>query len=63
MSVTAASPAKMAELIEMPFGMWSCGLWLSKELWSSRSPMGRGTFDGNDIGIFLHAAEHHSQWL
>lgn len=45
--------------------VWYMNLGETKELcirWGSRSPHKRDTFEGDDIGIFPHAAKHHSQW-
>ena len=53
------SPAETAELIEMPFGMWTqvgprnCVLDGSPD-----PPMERSTFEGDDVGIFPYAAKH-----
>jgi len=56
------SIAKVAELIEMPFGIWTWVGPRSCVRWCSRSPSAGGTFEGDDIRIFPNAIEHHSQW-
>jgi len=48
--VTTVSPAKMAELIEMPLWKWTL------------VRAGNGTFEGDDVGIFPHAVDQHSTW-
>jgi len=56
-SVITVSPAKMAEPIEMPFGVWI--RWAQGIMcYMSRSPMSRGTYEGDDIKIFQCSAEH-----
>jgi len=56
------SPAKTAEPIEMPFRMWT---WVGSRNYvidGVQMPHGRGTFEGDNDGILLHAVKHHSQW-
>jgi len=51
--VTAMSPPKTVELMQVPFYDVDSGG--PKELcirWGSRYPTGRGTFEGDDIGSF-----------
>jgi len=52
------SPAKVAEPILMPFGMLTRVVQGPK----SRSPMQRGSFEGDDVEIFPHAGDQHSDW-
>jgi len=61
-SVMTMSPAKVAEPIMMPFRML---IWVGPRnhvLDWDLDPLARGSFEGDDIGIFLHVAEHRSQW-
>jgi len=55
LSVTTISPAKTAETIDMPFGMWT---WVGPRDYvlddESRSPNGNRHFWGDDVAIFLH---------
>jgi len=61
-SVMTLSPAEVAEPIMMPFRML---IWVGPRnhvLDWDLDPLARGSFEGVDIGIFLHAAEHRSLW-
>ena len=53
---------KMAEPVKMPFGMWTRVDPRNYELDRVQIPMGRSNFEGEHVGIFLYATEHHSQW-
>jgi len=56
-------PAKTAEPIEMPFGMWTQMDARNYVLDGDPHPQaGMGTFEGDDVGIFPPAAEHRFQW-
>jgi len=43
--------AKMAELIEIMFGLWAQMGPGNRVRWRSRSPMGRGNFKGERGGL------------
>ena len=50
-SVTVMSPAKTAESVEMPFGLWT---WVGPRncvRWGSYSTMGKGNFWGESGGV------------
>jgi len=56
------SPAKTVEPTQISFEMWT---WVGPKnyvLDGGPDPHGRGTFEGDDVGIFLHATKHCSQW-
>ena len=55
------SPTKTVEPTQIPFEMWT---WVGPKnyvLVGGPDPHGRGTFEGDDVGIFLHATKHCSQ--
>jgi len=53
----------MAEPIKMPFGMWTRVGPRNYVLDGVQIPSGRSNSEGGgDVGIFLYATEHHSQW-
>jgi len=63
LSLTTISPAKMAEPIEISFGLWTrVGARNYVLDVGSLSTHEKGHLQGGDIGIFPHAAEHCSQW-
>ena len=57
------SPVETAKAIDMPFREWTRVGRRNYIRWVYVSPTRRGTFEGDDDRIFLHAAEHHFQWL
>ena len=57
------NPAETAELIDASFGLWTPmgpGNYVLDGV--QVGLMGRGTFEGNDVGIFPPAAKHHSPY-
>jgi len=57
------SPAKMAEPVEMPFGTWAEVGPRNYVLDRGPDPPWEGALlRGNDVGVFLHTAEHHFHW-
>jgi len=46
LSVTLVSPAKTAEPIDMPFGLWARVYYVGVQI-----PMGRGNFEGEGKGV------------
>jgi len=57
------SPAKMAEPIDVPLGMWT---WVGPVDYvldkGPDSPLEGALLREDDVRIFPHATEHHSQW-
>jgi len=64
LSAMTVSPTKIAEPIEMPFWIWTQVGQRNHVLDGvhSKPPHEGALFSGDNIGIFLYAVEHRTQW-